>query len=377
MTWQVRQLGEVCQVDYGTRVVQRRDGGTIYPVYGGGGETFKVDKSNREDQLIVSRFAMSEECVRFVAGKFFLNDSGLTVSSKLESLSQAFLDWQILYKRGEIYALGRGAAQRNLDIPAFLELQISYPSIVEQRRIVTLLDEAFAGISTAKANAEKSLHNAQNVFDRHLSEVFTLRGDGWARKQIADIAEIKGGKRVPKGYKLEHAPTGFPYLRVTDFLDSGTVDTSDLRYISKDIQQGIKNYIIRKDDLYISIAGTIGKTGIIPAELDGANLTENACRLVFREGISNRYVYHFTTTRDFLDQAGANTRTAAQPKLALARLATIELSLPALKRQIELADSFDELSSETRHLQSIYTRKLAALEELKQSLLQRAFSGNL
>jgi len=257
------------------------------------------------------------------------------------------------------------------------EFTIPVPSLLEQQRIVELLDEALASLANVQANSEKNLQNASAIFEAHLRSTFTHRGTGWVERTLGEIATIKGGKRVPKGYKLESNPTGFPYLRVTDFDDAGTIDMSNLRYVSKEVQPEIKNYIIRPDDLYISIAGTIGKTGIIPRELDGANLTENACRLIFHSGFSNRYVYYFTTTRDFIDQAGVNTRTAAQPKLALSRLATIRLSIPTFEEQSSLVESFDKLHAETQRLSQIYERKLTALEELKKSLLHRAFTGEL
>ena len=172
-------------------------------------------------------------------------------------------------------------------------------------------------------------------------------------------------------------PSGFPYLRITDFTDSGSIDMSDLRYVSAEVHREIKNYVIYAADMYLSIAGTIGKSGIIPKELDGANLTENACRLVFRTGISNRFVYYFTTTADFVGQAGLNTRTAAQPKLALSRLSTIRLGVPSLAVQESLADKFDALREETKRLEAIYQRKLVMLDDLKKSLLHQAFSGQL
>ena len=81
-SWQTKPLEEVCNVEYGTRVVQKRDGGKGFPVYGGGGATFEMDGFNREDRLVIARFGMSEECTRFIAGQFYLNDSGLTVSPK-------------------------------------------------------------------------------------------------------------------------------------------------------------------------------------------------------------------------------------------------------------------------------------------------------
>ena len=188
---------------------------------------------------------------------------------------------------------------------------------------------------------------------------------------------MKGGKRVPKGYKLLVEPTKYPYLRVTDFDDCGSIDMRDLRYVSEDVHRKIKNYVVYSADMYLSIAGTIGKTGIIPEELDGANLTENACRLVFRPGISNRFIYYFSKTADFVEQAGLNTRTAAQPKLALSRLSTIRLGVPSLTVQESLADKFDALREETQRVESVYQRKLAALDELKKSLLHEVFSGRL
>jgi type I restriction enzyme, S subunit len=130
-------LDEVCNVEYGTRVVQKRNGGSVYPVYGGGGATFKMDEFNREDRLVVARFGMSEECTRFVGDKFFLNDSGLTASPKNGVMLQRFLDYQLLSLNDDIYALGRGTAQKNLDVEAFRALPLLVPSDAkEQRRIV-------------------------------------------------------------------------------------------------------------------------------------------------------------------------------------------------------------------------------------------------
>lgn len=254
---------------------------------------------------------------------------------------------------------------------------IPVPSLTEQHRIVRILDEALKDIATAKTNAEKNLENARALFERRLERVFAERGDGWVERSLGDIAQIKGGKRVPKGYKLLAEPTDFPYLRVSDFSDCGTIDMSDLRYVSPQVHREIKNYIISSKDLYLSIAGTIGKTGIVPKALDGGNLTENACRLVFNPGVSNRLVYYFTLTPSFVEQAGVNTRTAAQPKLALSRLATIRLGIPGFAEQERLADEFDALREETQCLESIYRKKLAALDELKTSLIHQAFTGQL
>jgi type I restriction enzyme S subunit len=273
--------------------------------------------------------------------------------------------------------LAAGAIVKNISGDLVKKAVLPIAPLPEQKRLVTLLDEAFESIATAKANAQQNLKNARALFESHLNEVFTKRGEGWEDRTIGSIAEIKGGKRVPKGYKLLSEPTDYLYLRVADFTDEGSIDMSNLRYIDAEVHRQIKNYIIYSSDLYISIAGTIGKTGIIPEELNGANLTENACRLVFKSGINNRFIYYFTLTTNFIEQVGLNTRTSAQPKLALSRLSTIELGITSITEQKRLAMQFDTIIEETQRLEALYSRKIAALDELKKALLHRAFSGEL
>ena len=166
--WISGALDDHCEVEYGTRVTRKRDGGTKYPVYGGGGATFNLDDFNRQDQMIVSRFAMSEECVRFVPGKFFLNDSGLTVRTRDElKMSQVFLDQQLLARSSEIYATARGTAQKNMDMTMFRSMEIAYPdSLKEQERLIEELEKVRAKTSEmvvaydAKLIAAKSLRQS-------------------------------------------------------------------------------------------------------------------------------------------------------------------------------------------------------------------------
>ena len=147
--WTKGTIAELCEIEYGTRVVRKNEHGNDYPVYGGGGETFRIDRKNRTNRLIVARFGMSEKCTRFVSGDFFLNDSGLTISPKRSDLSQDYLDKVILAKNNEIFTLGRGSAQKNLNMDGFKNICFQFPSLAEQQRIVAKLDAAFAEIDGA------------------------------------------------------------------------------------------------------------------------------------------------------------------------------------------------------------------------------------
>ena len=186
------QLNEACNVEYGTRVVRKRDGGVGYPVYGGGGATFEMNVFNREDRLVIARFGMSEECTRFVSEKFFLNDSGLTVSPKDGLMLDRFLDYQMLSLNDDIYALGKGTAQKNLDVTAFRMLSLYVPNNhAEQEEIVEVLDKAFAAIDQAKANIEQNIANAKELFQSKLNQIFSQKNEGWVEKTLGEIGSLK------------------------------------------------------------------------------------------------------------------------------------------------------------------------------------------
>lgn len=198
---------------------------------------------------------------------------------------------------------------------------------------------------------------------------------GWEMKTLGEIAEIKGGKRIPKGCSLEIKPTNYPYIRVSDFNDNGSVDIKDIHYITKEIHSLIKNYTISTNDLYISIAGTIGKTGIIPKVLDGANLTENACKLVLKKDIDNKFVYYFTKSDEFITQAGFNTRVTAMPKLALNRLSTIKILIPPLSEQQRIVAKLDEAFAEIAAAKANIERNLQNCKEVFQCELNAMFAN--
>lgn len=199
----------------------------------------------------------------------------------------------------------------------------------------------------------------------------------WEEKTLGEIAYIKGGKRLPKGEKLSTLKTNHPYIRVTDFNDKGTVDIDNVQFITDDIYKQIKNYTISSNDLYISIAGTIGKSGIIPQELDGANLTENACKLVYKnKDILNKYIYYYTQTNIFAEQIFDKTKMAAMPKLALTRLATVKLLVPPLPEQERIVAKLDETFEAIDKVKANAGQNLTNVKELFESALNRSFTEN-
>ena len=166
-------LESVAIVNFGTRVTRKNNAGSLYPVYGGGGETFRVDQTNRSNCYIISRFAMSEECVRFVEGDFFLNDSGLTVESKDESvLSQKYLDKFLLANSKLIYSLGRGTAQINLDSSAFKQLLIPIPPVSRQDEISAKVQALEELLSSMRSNTQDLISKQRELYSALLAGAF-------------------------------------------------------------------------------------------------------------------------------------------------------------------------------------------------------------
>ncbi|WP_415355715.1 restriction endonuclease subunit S [Halioglobus sp. Uisw_031] len=165
-------------------------------------------------------------------------------------------------------------------------------------------------------------------------------------EKLGNLAQVKGGKRLPKGQAFAEGKTEFPYIRVTNF-HSRTVDKSDLKYITKTTHDHIKRYVISQNDVYISIAGTIGIVGKVPPDLDGANLTENAAKIVINDTavVNQDYLLWYLSTRG-QRQIASKKKIAVQAKLALYRIEEIEVPLPALeeqKRIVSILDKADNL----------------------------------
>jgi len=150
----------------------------------------------------------------------------------------------------------------------------------------------------------------------------------WKTVKIRDVAQVKGGKRLPLGCSVQDEPTSHPYVRVTDF-HGGILDRTSVKYITEEIHQAVKRYTISSADVFISIAGTIGLVGVVPDDFSGANLTENAAKLCnLSPKIEGRFLMYYLQSDHGQGQIGAMTVGTSQPKLALFRIEEIEVPFP-------------------------------------------------
>ncbi|MBQ9683970.1 restriction endonuclease subunit S [Candidatus Saccharibacteria bacterium] len=197
-----------------------------------------------------------------------------------------------------------------------------------------------------KAEKERLIAEGKNKKQKPLAPItddeipFNIP-DNWKWSKLGEMVIVLGGKRIPAGKKLTKNNTGHIYIRVSDMKDN-TVSTNDLQYVPEDIYPGISRYIINKDDVYITVAGTIGRVGKIPPELDGANLTENADRLVFSR-INQDWLIWCLNSPIAQNQIYDATTQVGQPKLAIKRIEELLIPLPPLNEQKRIVERLDAL----------------------------------
>ena len=262
---------------------------------------------------------------------------------------------------------------RNLDGDAYKSVEVSYPPLSEQQRIVRLLDEAFAGIATAKANAEKNLQNARAIFESHLNDVFSKKGEGWVEKTLEEVSTTFG--RGKSKHRPRNAP--HPYGGKYPFVQTGDIRNADhtiTEYSQTYSEAGLaQSKLWPKGTICITIAANIAETAILgfdacfPDSVIGvvANLKEAEVGFI-------EYLL-----QSFKARIQAMGKGSAQANINMGTFEHERFPFPPVAEQKRIVALLDTLSTETRRLEAIYQQKQAALEALKKSLLHQAFAGEL
>lgn len=200
--------------------------------------------------------------------------------------------------------------------------------------------------------------------------------ENWVWVRLGSLADVKGGKRLPKGTTFSENITKHPYIRVTDFNAIG-VSLEGLKYIDEDVYEKISRYTISSDDIYVSIAGSIGKVGIIPSCIDGANLTENAAKITNIKGINQKYLCLFLKSEFAQYQMQSATIATTQAKLALFRIESLTFPLPPLSEQQRIVERIEELFAKLDEAKERLHEVADSFAVRKAAILHKAFTGEL
>jgi type I restriction enzyme S subunit len=381
--WEMKKLGEVCDVVAGQSPEGKfyNSEGQGMPFYQGKkdfGEkyieapttwTTQTTKVARERDILISvrapvgpvNFATQEICI----------GRGLAAIRCGSEINGDFLFFQLLHLQPEI-AGREGAVFASINKSEIEALRLALPPLSEQRRLVGILDEAFAGLATAKTNAEKNLQNAKALFESHLNEVFTTKGKGWVEKKLEEIGKTQTGS-TPNTSDQSNYGNFISFVKPGDFNPDGTLDY-DKDGLSESGTEGAR-IVPAGSVLMVCIGATIGKCGYCEQDVT-TNQQVNA--LTPGDGSSNRFLYYQMLTETFQRKVIHASGQATLPIINKSKWSVLSLWLPpTLAEQKQIATKLDALSAETQRLTALYTRKLAALDELKKSLLHQAFTGHL
>ena len=352
--WQTKNLGDLCDVlDHKRKPVTKRDRmAGDFPYYGATGVLGYVEGYLFDEKLVLvgedgAKWGSGENTAFAVQGKIWVNNHAHVLRPHR---TKVFDNWLIHFlNHSDLSEFVSGLTVPKLNQGNLREIPIPLAPLGEQQRIVDILNKAFEGIATAKANAEKNLHNARALFESHLQSIFTQRDDGWVHTTIGDQVMLQRGFDITKNEQME----------------------GDVPVVSSG---GIKSFhdkaMVQAPGVVIGRKGTLGKVFYLEI-----NFWPHDTTLWVRDFKRNdpRFVYYFFKGLDVKDLDSG----AANPALNRNQVHPIEVHWPPISRQKAIAATFDALSEETQRLESIYQQKLAALQALKKSLLHQAFSGQL
>lgn len=264
--------------------------------------------------------------------------------------------------------------------------QIPVPSPSEQQRIVAILDEASARLATATANAEKNLKNTRELFDSALNSIFERKGDEWITSTIGDAIESglifspqdgNHGEIHPK--KSDYVENGVPFIMASN-LEDGEVNCADCNFISEETAAGLRKGFAKNGDVLLSHKGTIGRVAILNTDRPYVVLTPQVTyyRVRDADALSNRFIrFNFESAAFQSEMAHIAGAGSTRAYIGITKQLELTISYPPLAEQMKVASLLDYLKERSYDLENSYRQKLNSIAELKQSVLQKAFSGEL
>lgn len=327
---------------------------------------------------------------------------GLAAIRGYNGIEQKYLLYYFRNIESWLSAQGTGTTFKAISGDFIKKIEFVLAPEKEQKRIADKLDQLLAAVDSCKTR----LDTIPGIIKRFRQSVLAAATSGeltadwregtetlnttinneqvlfdipkcWSWKIIGSHADVKGGKRLPKGAKLVLENTGFPYVKAGQ-LKHGTVQEQDQEYLPPIIQKLISRYIVDSGDVYITIVGAcIGDAGIIPVKYDKANLTENAAKLCNLNGVVNDYLAFWLQSPVAQNHIKFLVKSGAQGKLALMRIKEIPIPLPSISEQHEIVRRVEALFAVADRLEARYQAARVQVEQLTPSFLAKAFRGEL
>ncbi|MCO4273045.1 restriction endonuclease subunit S [Pseudarthrobacter sp. HLT3-5] len=336
-------LGDLIQINFGTRITKAKDTGTLYPVYGGGGESFRTNTHNREDEWVISRFAMSGDCVRWVSGKFWMLDSGFTFDVALPDLDKEYVGQVLLHMRPTIFATSTKSAQKNIDISGFKRLKIPVPPIDLQREIARILNLFTSMAQEFERELEKELEARHRQYAHYRESLLTLHGQNQdGRVPMGEIGEFIRGRRFTKNDVTE---VGIPSIHYGEiYTHYGTATKSTISHVREGLASQLR--YASPDDVVIAAVGeTVEDVGKAVAWLGSGEVAVHDDCFIFRSPMNPKFVAYYLQTNAFHSEKGKHVARAKVKRLSGGGLAKLTIPIPPPEEQERIVAVLDELDA--------------------------------
>lgn len=343
-----------------------------YPVFGGNSQTGTHNTFNLSgDNIIIGRVGALCGNARHITENIWLTDNAFKIMDKKYEFDNNFLTYLLNYNNLRSFA--RQAAQPVISNSSLKDLELDFPTDVEeQKRIVAILDQAFADLEQVRAKTERNLKNARELFDSYLEQVFSQKGDGWGEYELTQVADLKSGTTVKKELEQEHGDVA--YIKVSGmnlegnekeittsnmFLNKSSIKSSNILPVGTIIfpKRGGAIATNKKRITAIPLCIDLNTMGVIPKQ----------------EIVLPHYIYFYFKTFDLLTISNGTTI----PQINNYSFDGLKLTLPNLSAQKEYIEKMRNMETAVEELTQLYKTKLNALDDLKKSILQKAFSGEL
>jgi type I restriction enzyme S subunit len=374
--WELKQLGDVCD-KASSNVSQNQLDNEVgdYPIFGASGLIKNVSFYHQakpylsivKDGSGVGRVTKMDAYTSVIGTlQYILPNEGIDLD---------YLNYSLMSIDFKKYVAG--AAIPHIYFKDYKNEPFLWMPLSEQQQIVGVLNEAFGNIEKAKSNAEQNLKNAKELFESYLQGVF--ENGNWETKTIQEVTKVINGYAfASKDFKSTNT---IKSIKITNVGVKEFVEEVD-NYLPEKFKDTLKEVQVREGNIVIALTRTIISAGlkvaVVPASYDGALVNQRVAALVPNEKIINqRYLYNFLTTDGVAKYVLAHVNTLMQPNLSINDLKNLAVPCPSLKEQNEIVSKLDGLRNEVDKLKSVYQNKIDDLEELKKSVLQKAFSGEL
>lgn len=366
--WEIKKIGEVIEIRNGKNQQAVLSNTGMYKIMGSAGNVmgYATDFICEAGTTIIGRKGNISKPI-YINERIWNVDTAFGFFPKNENQ----IDKRLIYYLClgiDFKSMNRGTTIPSLVKSELQMIQINYPkSLIEQQRIIAILDNTFATIAQAISNAEQNLKNAKELFESYLQGVFENKGEDWEEKTLGEVCTLYQGIAI--NAKTKHAlidKSDLPLLRIKD-LKNNTVE----QYI--DPNNFPKNALVLEDDIIYTRTGSLGlvfrgKKGV---------LHNNSFKVIPNDKLDKDFFFIWLQNPVFKSKIMQLAAKAAQPDITHAIFKIQKIAIPPIKQQQTIVKKLNGLSTETKRLEAIYQQKIKTLEELKKSILQKAFNGEL